>query len=131
MAQALPPINRYRQVRAFTQLVEQHFRTLKSVQAYADRLRITPNHLNALCRRLLQQTASEVLHDRVVAEAQQLLTQSSASVAAIATALGFDDASYFARYFKKYVGQTPMVFRQNRRPPRLTQPVLAGLCAAQ
>ena len=33
-------------------------------------------------------------------------------VAAIAAALGFDDASYFCRYFKKYARQTPLAFRQ-------------------
>lgn len=108
----LPLAAQHRQVRAFTNLVDQHFRTLKSVRAYAAQLRITPNHLNALCRRLLHHTASEVLHARVVAEARQLLTQSGASVAAIAAALGFADASYFARYFKKYVHQTPLAFRQ-------------------
>lgn len=53
-----------------------------------------------------------MLHARIVAEAQKLLTHTDHSVAAIAAALGFDDASYFCRYFKKYVRQTPLAFRQ-------------------
>ncbi len=107
-----PPDARYRQVQAFAQLVDQDFRSQKTVRDYAERLRVTPNHLNALCRRLLNQTASGLLHARVVAEAQLLLRQSDASVAAVAQALGFADTSYFGRYFKKYVRQTPTAFRE-------------------
>lgn len=108
----LPSDERYRQVRAFAQLVNQQFRTLKTVSAYAKQLALNPNHLNALCRRLLHQTASDVLHVRVVAEAQLLLTRTESSVAAISAALGFDDASYFCRYFEKCTCQTPLAFRQ-------------------
>ncbi|MCC3153200.1 helix-turn-helix domain-containing protein [Hymenobacter sp. BT770] len=107
---------RHRQVRAFAHLVDQQFRTLKTVSGYAAQLSLSPNHLNALCRRLLHQTASDVLHARIVAEAQRLLTQSVSSVAAIAAALGFADASYFCRYFKKYVRQTPLAFREALSP---------------
>ncbi|SHM21638.1 AraC-type DNA-binding protein [Hymenobacter psychrotolerans DSM 18569] len=111
---ALPPDERYRQVQAFAQLVDQQFRTLKTVSAYAEQLALSPNHLNALCRRRLHRTASDVLHARIVAEAQQLLTHTEYSVAAIAQALGFDDASYFSRYFKKYVRQTPVAYRASK-----------------
>lgn len=113
-APTLPPDKRYQQVRAFAQLVDQQFRTLKRISAYAKQLSLSPNHLNALCRRLLHQTASDVLHARIVAEAQQLLTRTDKSVVAIADELGFADPSYFTRYFKKYVGHAPMAFRQHR-----------------
>ena len=89
----LPSDECYRQVRALAQLVNQQFRTLKTVSAYAEQLALSFNHLNVLCRWLLHQTASGVLHVRVVAEAQLLLTRTENSVAAITAALGFDDAS--------------------------------------
>ena len=89
----LPSDECYRQVRALAQLVKQQFRTLKTVSAYAKQLALSSNHLNVLCRWLLHQTASGVLHVRVVAEAQLLLTRTENSVAAITAALGFDDAS--------------------------------------
>jgi AraC family transcriptional activator of pobA len=105
-------------VRDFVQLVDQQFRMLKKMSAYAEQLSLSPNYLNALCRRLLHQTASDVLHARIVAEAQQLLTRTENTVAAIAQAQGFDDAWYFCRYFKKYVRQTPLAFRGARASAR-------------
>lgn len=111
----LPPDGQHSQVQAFVQLVDQQFRTLKTVSAYAAQLSVSPNHLNALCRRRLHQTASNVLHARIVTEAQLLLlARPEHSVAAIAAALGFADASYFCRYFKKYVHQTPRAFRESQ-----------------
>lgn len=103
-----------RQLEEFEQLIEQHFRVLKSVADYADRLHVTPNYLNALCRQHLHHTASELIQRRVVVEAQRQLTHSTRSVQQIADSLGFADPSYFSRYFRKHTGQTPEQFRGRR-----------------
>ena len=108
------PSHGLQQVRAFSQLLDAHFRTEKTVRFYADQLAVTANHLNALCRRVLNQTASELIHERVITEAQRRLTHSADTVGQVADALGFEDASYFTRYFKKYVGHTPESFRQHQ-----------------
>ncbi|MFD1871481.1 AraC family transcriptional regulator [Hymenobacter bucti] len=101
------------QIRQFGALLNQHYRTHRSVRDYAARLHLTANYLNALCRRVLGQTASDLIHARVVLEARRLLTHSALSVAQVADELGFDDPSYFGRYFRKYVGQSPEAFRQS------------------
>ena len=49
-----------------------------------------------------------------MAEAQRQLHHSADSVAQLARALGYDDASYFSRVFKKHVGLTPEAFRRQR-----------------
>lgn len=109
------PSHGLQQVRTFSHLLDEHFRTEKSVRFYADRLSLTANHLNALCRRIVNQTASDLIHERVIVEAQRLLAHSTQTVSQIADQLGFEDASYFTRYFKKYVGQTPEPFRQQQQ----------------
>lgn len=100
------------QVRAFSHLLDAHFRTQKSVGYYAARLAVSANHLNALCRRVVNQTASALIQERVITEAQRRLTHSADTVGQIADYLGFEDPSYFTRYFKKHVGQAPEAFRQ-------------------
>lgn len=101
-------------VRTFSQLLDAHFRTQKTVGYYANQLAVTANHLNALCRRVVNQTASHLIHERVVTEAQRRLAHSADTVGQVADYLGFDDYSYFTRYFKKYVGHSPEAFRQHQ-----------------
>ncbi|GAC1371319.1 MAG: helix-turn-helix domain-containing protein [Hymenobacter sp.] len=100
------------QVRAFEHLVNQHFRTDKEVQAYAARLCLTANHLNVLCRQQLGKTASTLITERVVLEAKRLLVHSPQPVRQIGYALGFEDPSYFTRFFRKHTQQVPEVFRR-------------------
>jgi len=102
------------QVREFGRLLNEQFRTRRTVAEYAELLHVSPNHLNAVCRRLLNKTASALIHERVTVEARRLLRHSALSVAEVAYQLGFEDASYFGRYFRKYAGQTPEAYRQNR-----------------
>ena len=114
---ALPPAETglaQQQIRQFGALLNQHYRTLRSVRDYAALLHLTANHLNALCRRVLNKTASALIHERVIMEAQRLLSHSALGVAQVAYELGFEDASYFVRYFRKYTGTTPEAFRQQR-----------------
>ncbi|TGD78815.1 helix-turn-helix domain-containing protein [Hymenobacter wooponensis] len=94
-------------LREFGLLLNEHFRTQRSVQHYADMLHISPNHLNALCRRQLGKTASTLIQERVLVEAHRLLRHTDATVGQVADALGFEDASYFSRYFRKHTGHSP------------------------
>jgi len=97
-------------VRAFAALISREFRTHHNVGYYAKQLGLTPNYLNALCQRHCQQTASAILHAQIT-EAKRQLCHSRVPVAVVAQTLGFADASYFARYFKKHVLLTPLAFR--------------------
>ncbi len=47
----------------------------------------------------------------IVQEAKRLLRYSDNSIAEIAFALDFSDASHFVKYFKRHSGQTPKAFR--------------------
>lgn len=51
------------------------------------------------------------LIDVRISEAKKLLAESSMSCASIATAVGFDDANYFSRVFKKRTGYSPLRYR--------------------
>lgn len=100
------------QVRKFETLVDEHFLTLKLPRDYADRMNITPKHLNDICKRALNKTATELIHDRLLLEAKRELAYSGLSVKQIADKLGFSDKSYFIRFVKKNLGETPEHFRE-------------------
>jgi len=105
-------------IRAYEELLEAQFLHVREVSAYAGQLGLTPNHLNHICKKVLSKTASQLLHERVLIEAQRLLTHTSESVKAIGFRLGFEDPSYFVRFFKKYYGDTPLAFRQQIQTDR-------------
>lgn len=102
----------YDRIRQYEELIENQFLTVREVSAYADQMSLSPNHLNHICKKVLEKTASQLLHERTVIEAQRLLTHTAQSVKEVGFQLGFEDPSYFVRFFKKHTGQTPVEFRQ-------------------
>ena len=95
----------------FCQLIDAEYCSQHAVSWYAGRLGITPAHLNALCRQAAQQSALELIHERLLLEARRSLAYSARSVGAVSDALGFADPAYFTRFFKQRVGLSPKAFR--------------------
>ncbi len=106
-------------VRAFQDLLAQNATAenkLRIVTEFADMLHVHPNHLNALCKEILGKTASELLHDSVLLQAKSLILSANLSMKEIAYQLGYDEPSYFFRFFKKHVGVTPSDFKKKNTP---------------
>lgn len=57
-------------------------------------------------------TIRQCLHKRLVAEAKHQLILSERTIKEIATELGFEDHSYFSRFFKKMTGHTPEAYQK-------------------
>lgn len=96
----------------FRKLVELNFAKNLSVSNYASQLNISANLLNTFVKATSGKTSTEIIKVRIVLEAQQLLHYSELTISQIANQLGFEDNSYFARYFKKEVGISPQDFRK-------------------
>jgi len=99
----------------FRTLVEAHFREQWSVPDYAAALHVTDSRLNRICRALAGKSAFEVAQERMLLEARRRLIYISAPVSQLAYELGFQDAAYFCRFFKKHSGLTPTEFRRRAR----------------
>jgi AraC-like DNA-binding protein len=98
--------------RNFQKLIDLHYKEKKLTKDYAGVLYVTPNHLNALSKEVSGKSAGELIRDRVILEAKRLLINAQMTVAEIAVELDFIDNSYFSKFFKKYVGVAPEVFRK-------------------
>jgi AraC family transcriptional activator of pobA len=99
---------------AFRALVDRHYRERRPVAHYASTLGVSETHLNRICRSAFRDSALRIIDRRVVLEATRDLTFTVLSVKQIAASLGFDDAAYFSRFFTKYVGLSPIRFRQRQ-----------------
>ncbi|WP_410879918.1 helix-turn-helix domain-containing protein [Myroides sp. DW712] len=100
-------------VQAFKMLLETHFKTQNQVAFYAEKLHITPNYLNIRVKKVLGMSASHCIQQRVILEAERLLTTTDLSIKEIAYTLGFHDTGYFNHYFKKWSNKTPGQFRKS------------------
>lgn len=107
--------NTYTQVKLETllDLLETHIRTHKRASQYAAMLHLSLYQLNAVTRTALGKTASELINEQIILEAKRNLLATTAQVSRIAEQLGYEDVSYFIRFFKKQTGYTPEVFRNN------------------
>jgi AraC-like DNA-binding protein len=101
--------------RRFKSSVEKNFMSVKSVNKYARLLNISSGHLNDMVHQDTGRTASEIIHERIILEAKRLLYRSEKSVKEIAFAIGYDDPSYFVKFFKVRAGITPDQFRKHIR----------------
>lgn len=84
------------------------------VAHYARLLHTSSQNLNAKCRSELGKTASQVIAQHIVQEAKRQLIYTDLSVTEIAFASNFNDASHFVKYFKRFVGMTPLQFKKNK-----------------
>lgn len=95
----------------FKRLLERRITRWHRVAQYAAHLKITPGHLTALSQRHFRQPAGAVIRSRLLAEAKRRLAYTDDSAAAIADALGFADASYFNRFFRREAQVSPARYR--------------------
>ncbi len=86
----------------------------RSVDFYAKHLDITPNHLNKSVKAVTGKTAITILNEMSLQEAKMQLKYTGLSISDIAFQLGFEDLSYFSRFFKKTTGLTPMQYRNHK-----------------
>ncbi|MCY1560698.1 Arabinose operon regulatory protein [compost metagenome] len=82
---------------------------------YADKLNITPKRLNQILKQKTGKTITQLLQERLVVEARQQLIVSAKTIQEVGYSLGFEDRSYFSRFFKKMTGQTPEQFQKQAK----------------
>lgn len=99
---------------SFVQLLTSANGNKKSVAYYASRLNTTTRTLNAVCKKSVHKSATELMSEFVLNEARRLLLYSDETVSEIAYQLSFTDPSHFVKYFRKAIGKTPASFRKRR-----------------
>ena len=94
----------------FSMLLLAFSREQRSVKYYADRLGVSANYLNILCRRHLDMNANAFIAKEVVNVIMSELLSTGKSVKEIAVDLNFNDLPGFSNYFKRHIGLSPRQF---------------------
>ncbi|KPF85300.1 helix-turn-helix domain-containing protein [Novosphingobium sp. AAP93] len=96
----------------FRQLVELHYRQHRDLDFYAGALGLTRRTLSRLTAARLGCSPMDLIHRRLALEAQRLLRYTNATATQVAAELGFDDPSYFSRFYLRVTGRRPGDDRQ-------------------
>lgn len=105
----------------FKHNLEKHFRnlqtgdadTLYQVQDYAEAQHLHPSYLSTVIKTKTGKSVNNWIAEKVIAEAQAILSRSPVSVQEVAYQLGFKEPGHFSRFFKKHTGTSPSSFREN------------------
>ncbi|WP_110055417.1 helix-turn-helix transcriptional regulator [Chitinophaga sp. S165] len=107
--------NSYTQERfeEFLELLDKHITIHKQVVHYAGLMNLSPYQLNDITKSIVGKTASDLINEHIILEVKRYLLATPNQIKDIADLLGYEDVSYFIRFFKKHTGYSPEVFRHN------------------
>lgn len=96
-----------RRLDRFRQLVELHYRQHRDLDFYAGALGLTRRTLSRLTAARLGCSPMDLIHRRLALEAHRLLRYTNATATQVAAELGFEDPSYFSRFYQRVTGRRP------------------------
>ena len=99
----------------FKKKLETMYSNSRTVNYYAGQLGITPRKLNQLTYNFCGISAKQLIEDRVLLETKRLLTHTQMTIKEIGHSLGFNDPTNFNKFFKRYIKQTPLEYRELNR----------------
>ncbi|PJZ83654.1 DNA-binding protein [Leptospira harrisiae] len=99
----------------FFRLLENHFKDQKTTSYYAKQIGTSSGNLNQLCQKQYGKSAKAIIQERLVLEIKRLLLHSDLNINQIALTLGFEDNSYFSKFFKNLTNNSPENFRRLKR----------------
>lgn len=83
----------------------------REVGFYAEKLYITSRYLSSITQSVAEKSAKYIIDKHTIQRIKIMLKYSNMSIQDISYELNFPDQSFFARYFKKHTGMTPIEYR--------------------
>lgn len=95
----------------FAELSEEKSFSQPNVSLIADKLSLTASYLNSVLKNVSGKTASKLIQEKTILEAKSYLMHTNLQVSEIAYRLGFTNAPYFNKFFKKWTSMSPSAFK--------------------
>ncbi|QCT01074.1 chemotaxis protein CheY [Paenibacillus algicola] len=92
--------------------IDQEYRSGLQLQELARAVHVNPNYLGYIIKRRVGVSFKAYIHSRRIEEAKRLLRHTGSSIHQIAMEVGYSNADYFIRMFKRTTGLLPTVYRQ-------------------
>ena len=96
------------------QYIDSHFNENINLNALSDLCNLSISRFSHLFKDVTGTSAIQYINDLRVSKASMYLNTTSLSISDIALKIGFDDAAYFSRIFKKITGISPSDYRKKQ-----------------
>ncbi|OZB19845.1 MAG: AraC family transcriptional regulator [Rhodobacterales bacterium 34-62-10] len=103
----------HRLVQAYCALVARDYASPKLMGDYAAELGVTPTHLTRSCREASGLTAADILTQRSLYAARDMIETTDRPLQDIGQSLNFSSPAYFSRFVQHHTGQSPSTLRRN------------------
>ncbi|WP_375581418.1 AraC family transcriptional regulator [Marivirga tractuosa] len=103
---------RFKDFHLFKQLINKHYSEIHNAKDYADKLNVSYNYLNEICKEISQKTAKEFIDNWLLLEIKRNISEQKYTSQEIAFKMGFNEPSNFIRFFKKHTKITPLQFQE-------------------
>lgn len=94
------------------EFLDNHYMEEISLEQIAEKYYFNPSYFSSLFKNTFDMTFSEYLIRLRMGKAKQFLLETGDKVKEVSAKVGYRDANYFVRSFKKYYGVTPEEFRR-------------------
>lgn len=104
-------------VKKFISLLDEYITTkadtegLPTVAYFADKCCLSTGYFGTLVKTETGRTAKDLINERILAKAKELLQSETLSVSQVSQRLGFEYPQHFVRFFKGLTGKTPNQWR--------------------
>ena len=104
-------------VKKFITMLDEYINTqgkkdgLPTVARFADKCCLSTGYFGTLVKTETGRTAKDLINDRILCKAKELLQSESLSVTQISELIGFKYPQHFIRFFKSLTGKTPSQWR--------------------
>lgn len=95
--------------------IQEHFAENLTVNVLAEHYGMSPNYFSSMFKKEMSRSAVNYITELRINQARELLYHSELSVVDISKKVGYEDSQYFFRVFKKYLGMTPLQYREESR----------------
>lgn len=104
--------NRKKEIcRELIQAITENYKDERRAQFYADKLGVSLQHLSTTVKQVTGKSVLDTIAYVVIMDAKARLKGTNMTIQEIAYSLNFPSASFFGKYFRRYVGMTPLEFR--------------------
>ena len=101
-------------IRHFNVLVEEHFKTKKTVSEIAELMHKSPKTVTNVFSKYSEDSPLQVIHKRVIMEAKRMLFYTDKTSKEIGYELGYSDPAQFSKLFKNHTGKTTTTFKKSK-----------------